>query len=188
MKKDNILKHIPNMLTLTNMMLGLAAVLFLLQANHPHKPVIVVSLILLGGITDFFDGFLARALGASTEIGKQLDSFADLITFGVAPVSLVNYLGYWGHSWLVLLSSLFFVAAGAYRLARYNLRDFSNYFMGLPIPAAGIVLAVYGGAVLPWMLVEWPGLGQLVTVVVLVGLSVMMVSRVRVKRLGVKRG
>ncbi|MCL2588095.1 MAG: CDP-alcohol phosphatidyltransferase family protein [Oscillospiraceae bacterium] len=178
------MKHIPNVLTITNMMLGLASVLFLLQVNHPHKPLIVTSFILLGGVVDFFDGFLARKLNAVTEIGKQLDSFADLITFGIAPVALVNYLGNWGHSVLIITSSLLFVAAGAYRLARYNLGDFSDYFMGLPITIAGMILAVYGGAVLSRGSAMYLHAGGVATAVLLLVLSLMMVSRVKMKRIG----
>jgi len=176
MRRGSIIKRIPNVLTLTNMMLGLAAVLFLLQENHPQKSLIVPGFILLGGIADFFDGFLARRLNATTQVGKQLDSFADLITFGIASVSFVNYLGNWGHSVPIIASSLLFVAAGAYRLARYNLGDFSDYFMGLPIPGAGIILAAYG------MVFYRLGFSEIVTSGVLVLLSGMMVSKKKVVR------
>ena len=182
MKKLTVMKHIPNVLTLTNMMLGLAAILFLLQVNHSHKSFMVTGFIILGGIADFFDGFLARKLNSATDIGKQLDSFADLITFGIAPVSLVNYLGYWGHSALVILSSLLFVSAGAYRLARYNLGNFSNYFMGLPIPIAGILLAAYSVVVVPWLSNEYPHWASLITAVVLILLALLMVSTKKMVR------
>ncbi|MCL2842975.1 MAG: CDP-alcohol phosphatidyltransferase family protein [Oscillospiraceae bacterium] len=186
MNKNSLIKRIPNVLTLVNMTLGLVAVLFLFGQGHPHKPLVVTGVILLGGIADFFDGFLARKLNAATEMGKQLDSFADLLTFGIAPVSLVNYLAPYSHSVLVLCASLIYMAASAYRLARYNLGDFSNHFIGLPITAAGIILAVYGAALYHWAVIELPGVYGVATPVVLVVLSVMMVSKVRVKRVGAK--
>jgi len=182
MSKASMVKRIPNLLTLINLMLGFAAVLFLLQPDHLQKPLIVTSFILLGGIADFFDGFLARKLHASTAMGKQLDSFADIITFGIAPVSLANYLAPVAHSVPLIGASLVFIVAGAYRLARYNLHGFSNHLMGLPITAAGIILAVYGTVAYRWAVVEQDSVYVIVTVVVLLVLSAVMVSKKKVIR------
>jgi len=165
------------------MSLGLTAVLVLVQTDHPHKAVIAPALILLGGMVDFFDGYLARKLKAESDMGKQLDSFADIITFGIAPICLVNYI-YSCHSpVLVIVASLIFMMAGAYRLARYNLNDFSSHFMGLPITAAGIVLAVYCVAYPLWMTYVDYGLCTTITSTFIILLSVMMISKIKVKRI-----
>jgi CDP-diacylglycerol--serine O-phosphatidyltransferase len=183
MNKNKLIGRIPNVLTFTNMMLGLAAVLFLFdESDHPQKPLIVTGFILLGGIADFFDGFLARRLNAATDMGKQLDSFADLLTFGIAPVALANYLAECDHSMLIFFASLVYVAAGAFRLARYNLGDFSKHFMGLPITLAGILLAVYGTTFYRWAAVELSGFCGTITAVVLLALSLMMVSKRKIIR------
>jgi CDP-diacylglycerol--serine O-phosphatidyltransferase len=182
MYRDKLKKHIPNLFTLANMSFGLASILFLLQAGHPHKAIIVPIFIFLGGVADFFDGHFARTLNACTNMGKQLDSFADIITFGIAPIALINYLSVSEHSIPIMVASLIFIIAGAYRLARYNLRDFRNYFMGLPITAAGVILAVYC-VVYSYLIAGWHSvIRTIITTLLLCFLSVLMVSRKKVKR------
>ena len=86
-----MLKHIPNLFTLCNLFCGLLAILFAV-GGHLNM---AGGLILLGAFLDFFDGMLARLLHVSGELGKQLDSLADLITFGVAPSFIVFQLFFW---------------------------------------------------------------------------------------------
>ena len=99
----------------------------------------------------FLDGFVARLFKATSEMGKQLDSLADLVSFGVAP-SLILYqflrMGFIREndgieaSLVWLLPAFIFACAGAYRLARFNLdKSQSNGFKGVPIPATGLVVA-----------------------------------------------
>lgn len=145
-----MLKHIPNLFTLGNLFSGLLAILFAV-GGHLN---IAGGFILLGAFLDFFDGMLARLLNVNSELGKQLDSLADLITFGVAPAFIVFQLffwiedksffnpfnewpelnayshNYWAHTaWLIPLFS-------ALRLAKFNIdtRQIDG-FMGLPTPA-----------------------------------------------------
>lgn len=166
------------------MLSGLAAVLLLLEHSHPHKTLFVTGLVLLGGIADFFDGFLARRWGVSSEMGKQLDSFADLVTFGIAPVALVNYITQCGHSLLVIFASLLYVAAGAFRLARYNLSDFSKHFMGLPITIAGVVLTMFSAAFFHLTpSAQPPAYTGIAMTAALVLLSIMMVSKRKIPRI-----
>lgn len=98
-----------------------------------------VLLVLLGAILDVFDGLFARMLNAHSELGKQLDSLADMVTFGVAPAYLY-YLSFEGDgSMMSLLGPIFIVSAGALRLARFNITESeSNYFEGLAIPATAL--------------------------------------------------
>ena len=174
--------NIPNILTLINMSLGLCAVLLLIQTDHPHKAFISTALIMLGGIVDFFDGFIARKLNATSSMGKQLDSFADIITFGTAPALLINYISTCRPSILIIVSSLIFTVAGAYRLARFNLSDYQDHFLGLPIPVAGIALAIYSAAYTLWPPVH-PGICTVITASFIIILSVMMVSKKKIKRI-----
>ena len=179
-----IKKHLPNLLTLTNIALGLCAVLVLVQTNHPHKVTIAAFFVVFGGICDFFDGFLARKLGVASVMGKQLDSFADLVTFGVAPVALLNYACTCGMPWLTVSLSLLYVSAGAYRLARFNLADFSKHFIGLQIPAAGIALAIYGALLPHWAGFVSNATSAAVTSVFIVVLVILMVSKKKINRIG----
>lgn len=175
-------KHIPNILTLLNMALGLIAILLLMQPEHPHKVSIVVGLVFFGGIIDFLDGFLARKLNTASNLGKQLDSFADIITFGVAPIMLINYISHCQPTILLIASSLVFMLAGAYRLARFNLNDFSKHFVGLPITAAGITLVVFGIAYKLWLINLPIAACIIITNAVIITLSVMMISKRKFRR------
>ena len=80
-----ITKHIPNTLTLCNLLSGAAATVYALEGDF----VMALTMIIIGAVFDFFDGFSARMLGVSTGIGKELDSLADDITFGLAPAAVV---------------------------------------------------------------------------------------------------
>ena len=144
-----MLKHIPNLFTLGNLFCGLLAILFAI-GGHLN---IAGGFVLLGAFLDFFDGMLARLLHVSGELGKQLDSLADLITFGVAPAFIVFQLfflieglnffnpladwpnryaysyNYWAYT--AFLIPLF----SALRLAKFNIDTRqSDGFIGLPTP------------------------------------------------------
>jgi len=167
-------QHIPNTLTLINMLLGLVAVTLLIGSNLPNKEIIAVILIMLGAIIDFFDGYIARKLDAVTTIGKQLDSFADLVTFGIAPICLANYIAF---SILIAIPSSLFLLAGAYRLARYQINGFNGYFMGLPITIAGVLLAVW------CLMLSKIEVHTVITALFIAMLAALMVSKIKVKKL-----
>jgi len=186
MGQNKLIKHVPNILTITNMLLGLTAILFIIRLEHTYKPLIITALILLGGIADFFDGYIARKFSVVTDVGKQLDSFADIITFGVAPVAFVNYVAPCEYFGIVTISSLIFVGAGAYRLVRYNLGDFRDYFVGLPITAAGVLLTVYCAAYPKWCEHLPTAICVVVTALFILLLSVMMVSKKKFKRIKIR--
>jgi CDP-diacylglycerol--serine O-phosphatidyltransferase len=105
----------------------------------------------LAALTDFLDGFVARLFNASSEMGKQLDSLSDLVSFGVAPALIVYQFLRMSFasaddgldSRVILLMPAFIIAAAAaYRLARFNLDDSQAYgFKGVPVPAAGLLIA-----------------------------------------------
>ena len=130
-----IRRAIPSFITCLNLSCGVIAILI-------PDLTIGVLLILLGAFLDVFDGYFARLLNVQSELGKQLDSLADIVTFGVAPATLYfKLLGDPG-SYLTYIGPVILVSAGALRLARYNItKTESNYFEGLAIPSSGILIA-----------------------------------------------
>lgn len=131
---------VPNALTCCNLMCGCAATGAAFYGQYQWA----VAMIILGAVFDFFDGLVARALGVSSPIGKELDSLADVVTFGVAPSAIIFYLFHEAHcpELLMPLRSLlpytaFLMAAfSALRLAKFNLDERQHYgFIGLPTPA-----------------------------------------------------
>lgn len=134
-------KHIPNTLTSCNLISGCIATVFALSANYN----MALAFIVLGAVFDFFDGMSARLLGVSSPIGKELDSLADDVTFGVAPSSMIfsvlftlEYPSWIPLSVVPFLPYVAFVMAAfsAIRLAKFNLDERqTTSFIGLPTPA-----------------------------------------------------
>lgn len=135
-----IKKHIPNTLTCCNLISGCVATVFALGGQIS----IAFLFIIIGAVFDFLDGMSARMLGVSSPIGKELDSLADDVTFGVAPATMVFYvLGVLDYPALleplrpVLPFFAYIMAAfSALRLAKFNLDERQAMgFIGLPTPA-----------------------------------------------------
>jgi CDP-diacylglycerol---serine O-phosphatidyltransferase len=129
----NVKGIIPNALTMANLICGsLATVQILLYGNV----ILAVELMVLGAIFDFGDGLAARLLGVAGPLGKQLDSLADMVTFGLVPAllacSLMPNFGENKASFVPLI----IVVASAYRLGKFNLdENQSDQFIGLATPA-----------------------------------------------------
>ena len=150
-------QHLPNILTLLNLLCGSIAVIFAVNSNF----VFAACFVFLGIFFDFFDGFAARALNVQSDLGLQLDSLADMVTSGLVPgivmfklmsLSTVdwfdNYQDDWhtelyqltGGSFLPFLG-LFITLASAYRLAKFNIdTEQQYYFKGLPTPANALLI------------------------------------------------
>lgn len=159
------MKQIPNIFTLLNLMAGCLAVIFILQTGETlasvSDGVIVISLpeklawgslcIGIAAAIDFLDGFVARLFKASSPMGKQLDSLADVVSFGLAPGMILyqllrmSYAGKTGAldtPMAALVPALLFPCASAYRLARFNIDATQQTgFRGVPTPAAGLLVA-----------------------------------------------
>lgn len=127
-------KHIPNTITCLNLISGCIATYWAFQGNYDFALIFIVA----GAVFDFFDGMAARLLGVSSPIGKELDSLADVVTFGVAPSAMVfSFLSSF-HIHLPFVPFLAFVIAAfsALRLAKFNLDERQTMgFIGLPTPA-----------------------------------------------------
>lgn len=140
---NSIKKQIPNLFTLGNLACGVMAIYFCFQPESDDctPPKTAGLLIILAAILDFFDGFIARLLKVSGELGKQLDSLADMVTFGVAPGFILLALG---KSYQVdspfLYAFLLIPIFSAYRLAKFNIDTRqSDQFIGVPTPANALL-------------------------------------------------
>ncbi|MDP9469716.1 MAG: CDP-alcohol phosphatidyltransferase family protein [Chloroflexota bacterium] len=127
---------LPALVTMVTLTCGLVA----LDAARMGDWDVALRLILLAAVADGIDGPLARRLRATSAMGEQLDSLADLVAFGVAPAFLFST--YYGRASdpVRLGVALAFVLAGAYRLARFHAQPTAGVFCGLPITAAGPLL------------------------------------------------
>ena len=123
------------------------------QVIFPEKMAFGALFIFFAAAVDFFDGFFARMLKASTDKGKQLDSLSDVVSFGVAPGMIFYQLLRIGYaegtngletSFGLLLPAFIFTCAVAWRLAKFNVStNQSDSFKGVPSPAAGLVVASF---------------------------------------------
>jgi CDP-diacylglycerol--serine O-phosphatidyltransferase len=152
----NIRYFFPNALTVINLLCGCAAIIIIFRGANEYY---AGWLIFLAALFDFLDGFTAKVLKAKSEFGIQLDSLADMVSFGVAP-SIILF------NWIILIltklsdqstfeivsasftqdlllfCSMFFVIGASMRLARFNISDTGQtHFRGLPTPAAAMVVA-----------------------------------------------
>lgn len=161
------MRHIPNAITLLNLLFGALAITFILEeriifhtlTGEDYRPVMNMSkiywasfFIFLAALMDVIDGLSARLLNARSAIGKDLDSLADVVSFGVAP-SMILYkyiqMSYMGEPGaldtpiLVTIPAFLLAMFGALRLARYNqiAGENDNFFLGMPIPAVGLIVA-----------------------------------------------
>ncbi|MBB6675020.1 CDP-diacylglycerol--serine O-phosphatidyltransferase [Cohnella nanjingensis] len=134
-----ITKSIPSLFTVGNLFLGVLSIIMAFNDRADGAALLVIIAMLLDGV----DGRVARALNAQSEFGKELDSLSDVISFGVAPAFIMYQAAFTNVSpalaWII---TAIFPICGALRLARFNvIEGVPGYFIGLPIPAAGGVLA-----------------------------------------------
>lgn len=157
---------LPNVLTTGCLFSGFYAVIAAIDGNFDRAGIAVFAAMLFDGL----DGRVARWTRTESAFGKEYDSLADMVAFGVAPAIVVyqwgvariaEYGGVWGR--LGWLASFFFAVAAALRLARFNTRASSEdkrYFEGLPSPSAAAVVAAY-----VWFSSSWRGPGGLTDLV-----------------------
>jgi len=134
-------KHIPNFLTLLNLLAGCVGIIFALEGNQFLAAVFIWT----AAIMDFLDGFAARLLKVHSAIGKELDSLADVVSFGVLPSCILFQMLRGASGSEILPYAAFLVALfSALRLARFNVDDRqSDSFIGLPVPANAIMISSY---------------------------------------------
>lgn len=158
---------IPAIFTMGNMVMGFISIIFSSkydpQIDNVDCLIIAGTLIFVASIFDMFDGAVARALGVESELGMQLDSLADAVSYGIAPGILAyhsylykypEYFGIIGPG--ILIASVFPICA-LYRLARFNCEESGQGFTGLPSPAAGVLI----GSISAIMISNQPFFGEI---------------------------
>jgi len=169
---------LPSLLTVGNIFCGYVSIMRAMMGEYESAAIFI----LVAALLDALDGRVARLTGTSSEFGLQLDSIADIISFGLAP-ALLSFswsLSFYGRAgWAV---SFLFVICGAMRLARFNIQKNVHdrrHFVGLPIPAAACIIATIVFAhPEPPMDAGEPILGGMLLALVML-VSLLMVSRVR---------
>jgi CDP-diacylglycerol---serine O-phosphatidyltransferase len=164
---------VPTMFTFGNLACGVLSLMMTFQGNFRLACIFII----IAGIFDRYDGRIARFLQVSSDLGKELDSLADLVSFGVAPSILVfNAFNFHNFGIISYILVLIFPLSGAYRLARYNSSTFNNVFMGIPITIAGLFIAFY-------VLISFNfNLNPDIAIILEILLSYLMVSKLKVKK------
>jgi CDP-diacylglycerol--serine O-phosphatidyltransferase len=184
MKK--IIRAIPSFITSMNLVCGAIATIMALHGEVR----IAIILIICAAVFDFFDGFAARLLNMVSDFGKQMDSLADVISFGFAPAALLYNLiitneilpGYFP------LIAVFITVFSALRLAKFNIdTEQAAEFRGLPTPASALLLISicwycndYDNNITEFLKTNY------VIIILIIGLSALMVSRIKLLSLKIK--
>jgi CDP-diacylglycerol--serine O-phosphatidyltransferase len=178
MQGQRVKVALPSIVTLGNLLCGFLAVANVIEGT-PAAMVSAAWWIIIAGILDALDGKVARLTGTSSKFGVEFDSIADVISFGLAPAALFYRYSLAGAGRIGLALGFLFLAAGALRLARFNISATTGskkYFTGMPIPAGGGILASF----VLFSENVWSGLNSFDFAVVLIILtSLAMVSRFR---------
>ena len=168
-----MIRNIPNIFTIANLVLGFICILNVFVRNDFE--IIYIFYVCL--ILDFLDGFVARKLHLTSEFGKQIDSLADLVSFGILP-SIILYEHFDSNSFNLFLkySSILILVASSIRLAKFNIsEENNNFFIGLPTPANAlffISLIYYNGDLKQYF-------NEYVIVFFILLFSVLMVSKIK---------
>ncbi|MGE5379608.1 MAG: CDP-diacylglycerol--serine O-phosphatidyltransferase [Methylocystaceae bacterium] len=171
------MNFLPNAITLMNLAFG--SLSLICTMNHDYHTAAIM--IVLAVVMDSMDGRVARRLNASGDLGMELDSLCDLVSFGAAPailyiaasigvMSSYTYVDYLG----TLIGTLY-VLCGAYRLARFNVLNIHEYFVGIPITLAGFIVAL--------IYLSAPHIPTLLMMAIMALLAYLMVSRITIPKL-----
>ena len=152
--------------TLTNVIFGIISILFSIKGWYSTASL----MLLLSVVSDFFDGKIAKIMGQANEFGKELDSLADTISFGVAPAIFGFALI---QTPLAIISFTVFLFCGILRLARYNIMDLKGAFQGMPITLNGVIIPLIFFLDVPIRFYPY----------IYLILGVLMVSSLRVKKI-----
>jgi CDP-diacylglycerol--serine O-phosphatidyltransferase len=180
---------IPSLFTLTNMAFGVMAILSVSEEQFVKACYFIIG----SYIMDILDGRVARMIKAETEMGVELDSFSDWLSFGIAPAYMIYEFALKGYGAVAYPVVLTYIICGALRLARFNLKSLSGqsskeFFQGLPIPAAAGVIIFF---ILSYSLIEDDTPAKSIKILskqmpflygifpfIIIGISILMVSSV----------
>lgn len=173
--------NIPNAITCLNLLAGCVAIILSFHLVEDFGPFLGIELAFIcigaAAIFDFCDGMAARLLKAYSEVGKQLDSLSDLVSFGVAPsMILFNLMSRVNDADIASYAALIIPVFGALRLARFNVDDRqTTSFIGLPIPAN----AIFWIGISAWIASTGYYPGDIAMTLLIVVMSMMMVAPLR---------
>jgi CDP-diacylglycerol--serine O-phosphatidyltransferase len=142
--KDNFslfrMIEFPHIITLLNLVSGMTSILFAVAREYK----LACIFMLVAVFFDFIDGKMARYMKKVTALGKELDSLCDVVSFGAAPVVLAfQTTKNIGEGWIfAVIIYIVFLAAGALRLARFNLKE-NHHYEGMPITVNGVVIPIF---------------------------------------------
>lgn len=172
--RDSLSKMFANVVTILNIIFGTLAIVYILAGEYRTAALLILVAVVMDGA----DGRIARKLDSTSEMGKELDSLCDLVSFGVAPAILLyaQVLQSSFHT-LSIMVSLLFVVCGALRLARFNILNISEYFLGIPITIAGLLLAVLS------LIVGYTAVNPAFILLFVFVLSLLMVSNIKIPKL-----
>jgi len=171
---------IPNVFTFINLSCGIISILSVMNDKYELSAIFI----LLAGLVDRYDGRIARFLDVSSDLGKELDSLADLVSFGVAPSILVfilfNLESFGPKGLLGFIILLLFPICGAYRLARFNTAQFDGVFTGVPITIVGCFIALIS-LIIIMLNLKLAMLIYPIAILMIIG-SYLMVSKLQLKK------
>jgi CDP-diacylglycerol--serine O-phosphatidyltransferase len=133
-----LVKSIPNLFSLGNLLSGVFSITFAMNGFYRMASI----LIFFSAFLDLFDGRIARKLKVNNQVGVELDSLADVVSFGVAPALLFHTMA--EPSLITSIAFVLYPTMGALRLARFNANPTVGYFTGIPITLAGLTMAFMG--------------------------------------------
>lgn len=162
--------NLANFITIGNISFGGAAVMATMNGSYNNA----VLFILIAALLDRYDGKVARKYNLESELGKQLDSMSDIISFGVAPAILMYQVALTDFGSIGMIVAVLYIASGAFRLARFNITEANGFFTGLPITAAGAILTI-SYFFFPW-------LSPAFYMILFVILAVLMISNFSLKK------
>ncbi|WP_026886957.1 CDP-diacylglycerol--serine O-phosphatidyltransferase [Clostridium beijerinckii] len=169
-------KFIPNLLTFMNLSFGILSIIEVLKKDFLEAAIFIIA----AALVDRYDGRIARYLNVSSELGKELDSLADLISFGVAPALLVfikynfSNIGFGAFGIIFMLT---YILCGCYRLAKYNVSEFDGVFTGIPITIAGSILALFS------LFVPGNSIAITLLITLMMILAYLMMSKLKLKKI-----
>lgn len=164
---------IPQIITFTNLSLGIISIISCIKNN-----ILISSLcILIAALIDRYDGKVARKIDAVSLLGKELDSLSDLVSFGVAPAILSWNYSLFKIGFLSYAVLLIFPICGAFRLARFNITEFNDKYIGMPITVAGSISAIDSLSSLRI------GIHPSLSAILMSLLSYLMVSKIKIKKI-----
>ena len=165
------MKNIANIMSMLNLVFGIFCIYFAVQG----KFIVSAAMVMVSVLLDAFDGRAARYFNCQSELGKNLDSLCDLVGFGVAPGFLLYYFIKPLLGEFALIFTVVFALCGAYRLARFNVLNIHDYYVGVPITFAGLAVG---------FLAFWNfAIPALLWVIIALLLSYLMVCKLKVKKI-----